>query len=176
MAYKSWKPKSSGGNTNYIDSKGVVYNRSILKDKLDHSGSFAKLGLTSNSWKPPGINNSYPVLFDQFNTNNSNVFSYNSSTGRIKILSNKIKCVNVETHLRINQNAGDMYAYIVSSDYDVMLGDTGGSLRGITNRNISCNIPVQQGSEIYIRVYSTNNDCAIIGASYAWAGVTVIAY
>ena len=163
-------------NDTYIDSSSVSHNRQNLKHKLNHSGSFAKLGLTNSEWKPPGVNNAYPVLFDLFTTTNNEVFSYDSSTGRVRILSDKIKCVNVETHLRINQTPGDMYAYIVSSDYDILLGDTGYQPRGIINRNISCNVPVHQGSEIYIRVYSTNSGCAIIGNDYAWAGLTLIAY
>lgn len=36
MAYKSWKPKNSSGNTNYIDCKGIVYKRSSLETTIDN--------------------------------------------------------------------------------------------------------------------------------------------
>lgn len=155
-------------NNTYWDTSCISHNKKLLYERLEHSGTIATLGLSGN-WKPSQIGIATIIPFDQMGFTRTGVFSY--SNGEITVLSDAIKGVIIEYHLRCL----GMYIYIWSSSKGCVLGDTGYT-SGTVNKNGSISISVSKGEKISIRCYAITSSSVIAGASPAWAGATITSY
>ena len=162
--------------TNKINENIIINNSNLslsdIANRCNVIGQTCILGLTNGNWLPPGINNSYPVIFDTCSISDNTVLQYNYSTGKVKIISPYVRSVTVTFNLRVQ---GTIYAYINTSVKGTMVGDTGYG-ENIYNRNASISFPVRRNEEIWISVYSAAEGSSIVGASSAWAGCSIVAH